>query len=136
MSWRVLTRLRSPHSFWALTLLMGWLWVAGCNGQATSEPKQSLTPVQTSPVQPTAIANLQDSAAKNSSFHVKGTVGAIVPLLEGTVYELQDASGKIWILTQQPAPKTGEDVVVKGTVRYKPISINGKEQGSIYLEQE
>lgn len=131
-SWRT-PRRNSSRFATAFLLTLTWLTVAGCSSRATSETAQVVVPAQ---VQTTAIANLPTTPKQTAIVYVKGTVGDPVPLLEGTVYPLQDATGKVWILTQQPAPKPGEEVVVKGTIRYKPISINGKEQGSIYLEQE
>lgn len=131
MSRRVLSAMRSPQSSWMLLIMLVWLTVAACNSRAISEPGNVVLPVQTIP-----IANLQNPSTQNSTTSVKGTVGAIVPILEGTVYELQDPSGKVWVLTRQQVPKTGEEVVVRGKVLYKPILIDGKEQGSIYLEQE
>lgn len=112
-------------------MLLGLLFVVSCNSRATTEPGK---PAVSIPITP--VSALQSSPATNATIYVKGSVGAIVPLLEGTVYELQDATGKVWILTKQPPPKTGEEVTVQGRVRYKPITINGKEQGSIYIEQE
>lgn len=113
------------------TMLLIGLTVAGCGTRAVSDPATGGVPVQT-----TAIADLPVDPSASAIVYVKGTVGNPVPLLEGTVYPLQDSTGKVWILTREPAPKPGEAVTVKGTIRYKPISIDGKEQGAIYLEQE
>ncbi|MDX2228561.1 MAG: hypothetical protein NW220_02915 [Leptolyngbyaceae cyanobacterium bins.349] len=118
-----------PCGAWAL--ILGWLMLTGCNSRAISEPAQVVAPVPT-----TAIANLPPTPTQPTTVYVKGTVGDRVPLLEGTVYQLQDATGTVWILTQQPPPQAGTEIVVKGTVRYQPIVINGQQQGSIYLEQE
>jgi hypothetical protein len=112
-------------------MLLGLLFTVSCNSRATTEFGKPASSIPTTPV-----SALQSAPATNSTIYVKGSVGAIVPLLEGTVYELQDATGKVWILTKQPPPKPGEEVTIQGTVRYKPITINGKEQGSIYIEQE
>lgn len=122
-----------PRFAAAFLFMLIWLTVAGCSSSATSETAQVVVPVQTPT---TAIANLPTNPNQPAIVYVKGTVGNPVPLLEGTVYPLQDATGKVWILTKQSPPKPGEEVVLKGTIRYKPISINGKEQGSIYIEQE
>jgi hypothetical protein len=115
----------------AVLFMLPWLTVAGCSSRAISEPAKVVIPVQT-----TAIANLPQSSTQPTTVHVKGTVGDRVPLLDATVYQLQDETGKIWILTKQPPPSPGEEIIVKGTVRYQPISINGKDQGSVYIEQE
>jgi len=127
-------RLGKTHPFW---LLLIGLAIASCDNRAASQSNQSGVVVPTIQNGSTIpIANLQTASPNSPGVAVKGKVGDQVPILEGTVYQLQDATGKIWVLTKQPAPNSGEEVVVKGTVRYKPISINGKEQGSIYLEQE
>jgi hypothetical protein len=131
-SWQTPRHNRSQFAT-AVLLTLTWLAVAGCSSRATSETAQVVVPAT---AQTTAIANLPTSPNQTAIVYVKGTVGAPVPLLEGTVYPLQDTTGKVWVLTRQTAPKTGEEVVVKGTIRYKPISINGQEQGSIYIEQE
>ena len=108
---------------------------AGCGSQAVSETSNP-SPVQTIPVPITSIAALQKPEMRNVEVYLKGTVGDRVPILDGTVYPLQDATGTVWILTQSTAPNSGEEITVKGTVRFKSIALDGKEQGSIYVEAE
>ncbi len=112
--------------------LTGWLLllpVTGCDHPAVSESGASPA------VATIAIREVQ-AKGKDAIVTLKGTVGDHAPLLGGTVYELQDATGKIWVLTKEQAPEKGQEIVVKGTLRYKSIPIAGKEQGSVYLEQE
>lgn len=112
--------------------LVGWLLllaIAGCGRPAISE--LGVSP----PVSAIAIRSIQ-AAGKDTIVTLKGTVGNRAPLLGGTAYELQDATGKIWVLTKGKAPGKGQETVVKGTLRYKSIPIAGKDQGSMYVEQE
>lgn len=118
-------------------LIVVWLllFLVGCGSQAVSEMSRP-TPEQPSPMPISSIADLQQPEGKNPNVYLKGKVGDRVPILQGTVYELQDATGKVWVLTQAPAPQAGDEVTVKGVVRFKSIVLDGKEQGSIYVEQQ
>ncbi len=122
--------LTSPYWTHAI-LLLGVMLLAGCGGLSGSEPQKPSPTVQTTPIE--VLLKLPKQA---STVYVKGKVGDRVPLLGGTVYKLQDPTGEIWVLTQQPPPNSGDEVVVKGTLRYQSISINNQEQGSAYVEQE
>lgn len=111
--------------------LAGWFLLfplLGCSRPAISG-------ADTSPE--VATIAIQDvlSQGKDAIVTVKGTVGDRAPLLGGTVYELQDGTGKIWVLTKGQAPEKGQEIKVMGILRYKSIPIAGKEQGSLYLEQ-
>ncbi|MBF2027349.1 MAG: hypothetical protein IGS48_11355 [Oscillatoriales cyanobacterium C42_A2020_001] len=122
--------LTSPHRTHAI-LLLGVMLLVGCGSLSGSEPQKPSPTVQTTPIE--VLLKLPKQA---STVYLKGKVGDRVPLLGGTVYKLQDSTGEIWVLTQQPPPNTGEEVVVKGTLRYQSISINNQELGSVYVQQE
>lgn len=85
---------------------------------------------------PTPIGTIQSSRKPDSTVHLRGKVGNRAPLLGGTAYELRDATGTIWILTQGTAPKPGDEVAIKGILRYQSIQLNGREQGTLYIEQQ
>lgn len=86
-------------------------------------------------VQTTSIKTLKNTSLQNKTVYLKGRVGNLVPVLDGTVYELQDPTGTVWILTKGQPPGAGQEAIVKGVVRYKSIQLDGKEQGSLYVEQ-
>jgi hypothetical protein len=66
---------------------------------------------------------------------LRGTVGDRAPLLNGQVYQLQDSTGEIWVLTSDTTLETGDQVVIRGRVRYQSISLAGREQGEFYIEE-
>jgi hypothetical protein len=107
----------------------------GCSGQAASE--SAATGETSGIIAPkiTAIQVVQKTADRDSIVTIKGTVGDRVPILDGTVYEIQDSTGKIWVLSKKPPPPQGEELIVTGTLRFKSIPINKQEQGSVYVEQ-
>lgn len=68
--------------------------------------------------------------------YVSGKVARKVPLLEKQMYQIEDSTGKIWLLTNQKNWKVGEKVVVKAIPQYKSIPISGAELGKVYLEEK
>lgn len=129
---------RQPTTFlghqWMLVGLL--IALVSCGGQAASESSGTgdtggIVMPKTTPIQ-----EVQKTAVGNSVVTVKGVVGDRVPILDGTVYELQDSTGKIWVLTQKQPPNSGQEVIITGKLRFKSIPLNGQEQGSIYIEQE
>lgn len=68
--------------------------------------------------------------------YVSGKVERKVPLLEKQMYQIEDSTGKIWVLTNQKNWKVGEKVVVKAIPQYESIPISGAELGKVYLEEK
>ncbi|MBM0743662.1 hypothetical protein JOY44_18915 [Phormidium sp. CLA17] len=124
--------------------LLGSRWISlgllitlvSCGGQAASESSGTISTSGIVSPKTTSIQEVQKTADRNSVVTVKGVVGDRVPILDGTVYEVQDATGKIWILTKKQPPAPGQEAVITGNIRFKSIPLNGQEQGSVYVEQE
>lgn len=72
----------------------------------------------------------------NSTVKLEGMVIDRVPLLNAEVYQLQDETGKIWILTPYSNQEPGERLLVKGKVRFESIPIAGQELGEAYIEEQ
>ncbi|MFH7029759.1 MAG: DNA-binding protein [Heteroscytonema crispum UTEX LB 1556] len=83
----------------------------------------------------TAIRTLTQQQ-NNSTVYIQGKVEKIVPLLQQRVYQINDSTGKIWVLTNQTGWREGEQVVVRGKLRYQSIPLANKEFGEIYVEEE
>lgn len=81
-----------------------------------------------------ATANISDvgRSPQGATVLLKGKVIGQAPLLSGTAFELQDATGKIWVVTKMAVPPQGNEVVVKGTLRYQAGA--AQNQG-VYVEQ-
>jgi hypothetical protein len=84
----------------------------------------------------TAIADLPQQPTPGTTVVLQGKVGQHAPLLGGVVYELGDRTGSISVLVQGTAPPQGNEVVIRGILRYQSIQIGQKEQGSVYVEQQ
>lgn len=71
-----------------------------------------------------------------ATVYVKGKVSDRVPLIDGLVYQLQDRTGKIWVLTQRTTQPVGQQILIKGKVHYQSIPIAGQELGEAYIEEQ
>ena len=68
-----------------------------------------------------------------STIYVEGTVGDRIPLVNGQVYQLEDATGQIWVVTSDSSIDTGESVLIRGTLSYQAAPEYGEEAGERYL---
>lgn len=80
------------------------------------------------------IRALTQEKNKDSTVYLRGKVLRQVPLVDWRVYQLQDATGKIWVLSKKTDLKPTE-LLIKGKVRYQSIPIAGKDFGEVYIEE-
>jgi hypothetical protein len=110
-----------PLHFWLkLTLLLPLLLLTACG---------RLTTVQ----------NVREHPQRNwftQTVRLQGTVGDRAPLLQGQVYELQDKTGKIWVLSPKANLQTGTAVLIQGEVRYEAIQVEDQNLGEVYIEEQ
>ena len=99
------------------------LMLLGCQSLPT-------TPInQLSPLRGTA------PTAEAKSVKIAGQVISIAPMVGQVAYEVQDATGQVWVLSRKlPPPQQNSVVTVTGQVRSTSIVINGEDLGEIYLE--
>jgi hypothetical protein len=109
---------RLPLAFLTLTLGVG---TTGCN----TNPAEIF-----SGLDPTPATKISDLAPRpeGSAVVVQGKVVAIAPLIRQSLYEVQDVSGSIWVLTNRRAPQRHAQVKVHGLMR----SSNGER----YIDQK
>lgn len=72
----------------------------------------------------------------NETVAVSGTVTKQVPLLEGELYQIQDDSDSLWVLSDKPSPAVGESATVEGVVRYEAIVVGEIDAGEVYLQAQ
>lgn len=82
------------------------------------------------------VENLQNPASAGRTVYLRGQVGDRVPLLTGEVYQLQDETGTIWVVSNDTMLQQGEEVLIRGTVRYENIPLAGQEFGEAYIEEQ
>jgi hypothetical protein len=72
----------------------------------------------------------------NSTVYLRGQVSDRAPLINAQVYQLEDSTGKIWVLTDKTTPKKGDSVYIRGTVRFEKIPMEGQDFGEAYIEEQ
>ncbi|MEL6157952.1 MAG: hypothetical protein AAGJ95_13875 [Cyanobacteria bacterium J06554_11] len=80
------------------------------------------------------IASLAADRAQET-VAVSGEVAQRVAVLDGWLYQVQDETGSLWVVTNQSEPVMGAAVTVEGTLRYESIVVEGIDAGEVYLEE-
>jgi len=111
-------------------ILLGLTGLTGCAGWSEAVCVNGLFPGRVRPIE-----QIQACSSTDYRVRLRGTVGDRAPLLNGQVYQLQDSTGEIWVLTSDTTLETGDQVVIRGRVRYQSISLAGREQGEFYIEE-
>ena len=84
------------------------------------------------------IGDVQQKRQVNTEVYLQGKVENRAPFVGNAAYQLQDTTGSIWILTKQALPQLGDEILVKGKVRYQSIKLKdlaGKDLGEVYVEE-
>ncbi|KAB8330807.1 hypothetical protein SD80_029640 [Scytonema tolypothrichoides VB-61278] len=84
----------------------------------------------------TQIQDLKAQQEDGKTLYVQGKVEKRVPLLNRYAYQINDSTGKIWVVTNQTGLRQGVQVVIKGKVRYQSIPLGDKEYGEVYIDEQ
>ncbi|MBW4565859.1 MAG: hypothetical protein KME32_33210 [Mojavia pulchra JT2-VF2] len=83
----------------------------------------------------TSIREIKPKQNNRATVYIQGKVERQVPLVKRWAYQIDDSTGKIWVITHQTKLAKGELAVFKGKVRYQSIPLAGKEFGEVYIEE-
>lgn len=85
----------------------------------------------------TDIGEIQQKRDVNSTVYLQGKVEKRAPFLgAGGAYQLQDATGSVWVITNKTLPNQGDEVSIKGSVNYESIPVAGLELGEVYIKEQ
>jgi hypothetical protein len=116
-----------------IALVVSWGAAACQSSPLASTPLNNLV----SQWSVTNISQLLQTRPQNTIVTIRGKVQAIAPLAGTSAYQLEDASGKIWVLTSNPnLPKVGDILLIKGQTRYESIIVAGQDRGELYLQEQ
>ncbi|MTJ46991.1 hypothetical protein [Dolichospermum sp. UHCC 0259] len=84
------------------------------------------------------VTQIQKITKKNqdTTVYIQGKVEKYAPLIKKKAYQINDSTGKIWVITNQGNFQVGEQVVLKGNVQYQSVPLAGKEHGEVYLKEK
>lgn len=87
----------------------------------------------------THISEINDTPQqyKDKQVSIKGKVVETlsIPFIQKGLYQMDDGSGKIWIVSQKRVPFRGEKVTVKGEVKTS-FTIGTRTFGTVIVEKE
>jgi len=83
----------------------------------------------------TAISEIQSTQNTQEVVYLQGQVINQAPFLNSGAYQLEDTTGKIWVVSNQELPNVGDQVVIGGQVQFQSIPIGGQEMGEVYLQK-
>lgn len=83
----------------------------------------------------TPIVELNDTQQPDVLVYVEGTVRDRAPLLNQTAYELEDDTGKIWVVTSDSSPESGQRVAIQAKIKSKSIVLNQIQSEEVYLQE-
>ncbi|NJN72068.1 MAG: hypothetical protein HC799_04270 [Limnothrix sp. RL_2_0] len=125
----------TKFSRWAIAFFTAGSLVS-CNAwTALSQQRNSplsIAPKQEVPV--AAIASLLNQAP-GSNIHINGTVSQSAPFLDGGAYEVQDPTGKIWVITQDPLPRAGTEVLILGELKFHDLRLGANDFGEVFVTE-
>jgi hypothetical protein len=84
------------------------------------------------------IGDVQQKRQVDAEVYLQGKVENRAPFVGNAAYQLQDTTGSIWILTKQALPQLGDEILVKGKVRYQSIKLKDladQDLGEVYVEE-
>jgi len=84
-------------------------------------------------IEVTNISDIPQSRSGTTTVYLKGTVIKRVPLLDAQLYQLEDASGKMWVLTTSRRPQLGDEITIAGEIRYESIPVEGLDFSEVYV---
>ncbi len=81
---------------------------------------------------PTTISQIEQKQP-NEQISLRGKVINLAPFLTGGAYQLEDNSGKIWVITDTNLPKQGDEIKVKAQIKQENIVISEQNFSEYYL---
>ena len=67
--------------------------------------------------------------------YLQGQVERHLSLVGQSLYQLQDGSGEIWVLSPQAPPSLGTQVTIRARLHYESILMADQEVGEHYAEE-
>ena len=75
----------------------------------------------------------EDSDNPQKVVKIKGKISKIVPLVASFAYQVEDNTGKIWVVTKNQPPQVNQEIVVQGILQYQDITIGEEDFGDFYV---
>jgi len=82
-----------------------------------------------------SLIAVEEIAAKkvNKTVSLQGKVVHLAPFLDNSAYQLEDSTGKIWVVTTQNPPQLSQQIEIKGKVKFQSLPFAEQELGDFYI---
>ncbi|MFB8791062.1 MAG: hypothetical protein U7123_19990 [Potamolinea sp.] len=84
----------------------------------------------------TKIKEIPQTPNAAGTVYLQGKVTTRAPFLTGGAYQLQDGTGTIWVITKENVPNVGDQVSIKGQLRFQSLPVSGQELGEVSVQEE
>ncbi len=82
------------------------------------------------------IGDLQQNQNAATTVYIQGQVTTRAPFLGSGAYKLKDATGTIWVVTNQTLPNVEDEVLIEGQLQFESIPLAGQEFGEVYVREQ
>lgn len=83
---------------------------------------------------PSQISIAQISTRKvGKTVYLKGEVVHLAPLVDTSAYQIEDFTGRAWVVTTKVAPQIGQKINIKGKIEYQSLPFAERELGDFYI---
>lgn len=65
--------------------------------------------------------------------YLTGKVVHLAPFVDNTAYQIEDNTGKVWVVTSQSPPKLEQTLSIKGKIAYQSLPFAERELGDFYI---
>lgn len=65
--------------------------------------------------------------------YLTGRVVQIAPLIDNAAYQLQDNTGKVWVVTSHNSPQLDRQIKIEGKIEYQSLPFAERELGDFYI---
>ncbi|MEM6613280.1 MAG: hypothetical protein AAF652_13690 [Cyanobacteria bacterium P01_C01_bin.72] len=69
----------------------------------------------------------------NQIVYLTGKVVHQAPFLDNAAYQLEDDTGKVWVVTTQNLPRLHQKINIKGKIQYQSLPFAQQELGDFYV---
>lgn len=83
----------------------------------------------------TSIGSLSADGGDRRRVFLQGQVVNVAPFLMGGAYQIQDATGRIWVRSQGALPKKGASLSVQGEITAEAIFVGTEKLAESYIKE-
>lgn len=79
------------------------------------------------------IANL--NRHQQARIYLQGQVKQHLPLVGQCLYQLEDSTGKVWVVTDHPPPPLGQTITIWASIHYQSAPAGSQDLGDNYAQE-